>query len=175
MSTLVLLVALVLLAAVLLHAHLRQRRLASTSWNDLIARLDPVPVEGIATVALDYLHPCKGQLTLETDQLWSLIGGAEGLSRMRANADTLIALAGHAQQWNFHESVIVIERMRQDAITLRRATFRIALGLFLNYGRTRGPHYVQQAASSYYLMRTRLLALYETSHAGRYTAVSAAV
>ena len=104
-----------------------------------------------------------------------MVGGSEGLAQMRANADVLLALAGYAQQWNFEESVIVAERMRRDALTLRRATFRIAFGLLFNYGKARGPFYVQEAASAYYLMRVRLLALYETSHAGRYPGLSAAL
>ena len=175
MSTLILTVALFSLAGVLLHAHRRRRRIAIVDWNDLLGRLAPVPTKGITTIALDYLHPSKGQISIQTDDLWSMVGGSEGLAQMRANADVLLALAGYAQQWNFEESVIVAERMRHDALTLRRATFRVALGLCLNYGRARGPFYVQEAASAYYLMRVRLLALYETSHAGRYPDLSAAL
>ena len=175
MSITVLIVAFLILAGTLLHAHLKQRRLASLEWNDLLERLGPVATEGVTAIALEYLHPAKGQLRLETDDLWTLVGGVAGLAQMRENADTLIALAGYAQQWNFHESVIVAQRMRQDALTLRKATFKIAVGLFLHYGRARGPFYVQEAASAYYLMRARLLALYESSHAGRYPALSAAV
>lgn len=163
------------LVCTLVHAHVKQRRLTSLDWNDLIGKLGPVPTEGITAIAVEYLNPVKGQLRLETDELWMLVGGGVGLSQMRENADTLIALAGYAQQWNFEESVVVAERMRQDALTLRKATFKIALGLFLHYGRARGPFYVQEAASSYYLMRARLLALYETSHVGRYPALSLAL
>ncbi len=173
MSFLVLIVAAFFLTGMLLHAHLKQRRLASLNWNDLLSRLGPVPTRGITTVALEYLHPVKGQLGLQTDDLWNLVGGANGLAQMRENAETLLAIAGYAAQWNFEESVIVAERMRHDALTLRKATFKIALGLFLHYGRARGPFYVQEAASAYYLMRARLLALYETSHAGRYPALNA--
>ena len=153
---------------------MKQRRLASLDWNALLEKLGPVPTEGITIVALEYLNPAKGQLRLETDDLWTLVGGSNGVAQMRENAATLLALAGYAQQWNFEEGVIVAERMRQDALTLRRATFKIALGLLLNYRRARCPFYVQEAASAYYLMRTRLLALYETSHAGRYAALSTA-
>jgi hypothetical protein len=35
------------------------------------------------------------------------------------------------------------------------------------------PFNVHEAASAYYLMRQRLLALYETSHAGLYPALAA--
>ena len=175
MSLTLLTVALLSLAGVLFHAHARQRRLASTSWNDLLARLATVPTKGITEIALEYLQPSRGQIGIQTDDLWAMVGGSEGLAQMRANADVLLALAGYAQQWNFEESVIVAERMRHDALTLRRATFRIALGVVLNYGKARGPFYVQEAASAYYLMRVRLLALYETSHAGRYPDLSAAL
>ena len=175
MSTLILTVALVSLAGVLLHAHLRRRRLSIGDWNDLLARLGTVSTKGITAIALEYLQPSKGQIGLQTDDLWRLVGGSEGLAQMRANADILLALAGYAQQWNFEESVIVAERMRHDALTLRRATFRIALGIMFNYGKARGPFYVQEAASAYYLMRVRLLALYESSHIGRYPDLSAAL
>ena len=175
MSTLILTVVLFSLVGVLLHAHLRRRRLAAVDWNGLIGRLGSVQTDGITTIALEYLQPSKGQIGLQTDDLWRLVGGSEGLTRMRANADILLALAGYAQQWNFEESVIVAERMRHDALTLRRATFRIALGIIFNYGKVRGPFYVQEAASAYYLMRVRLLALYESSHAGRYPDLSAAL
>ena len=175
MSILILIVALLFLAGVLLHAHLQRRRLSTVEWNDLIARLGTVPTKGITAIALEYLQPSKGQIGIETDDLWIMVGGSEGLARMRANAHILLALAGYAQRWNFKESVIVAERMRHDALTLRRATFKIALGILFNYGKARGPFYVQEAASAYYLMRVRLLALYETSHEARYPALSAAL
>ena len=104
-----------------------------------------------------------------------MIGEAEGLKRMHANAEVLIALAGYAQRWNFHESVIVAERMRQDGLALRRAVHLTTFSMIFGYARHRSPFYLQQAASSYDLMRERLLALYETSHAGRYSALAAAL
>ena len=158
----------------LVKTHIRSSRLSRLSWEELVAKLEPLPAEGIASVALEYLHPMKGQIGIETDQLWTLIGGADGLQRMRANADVLIALAGYAQRWNFNESVIVAERMRRDAILLKRATFRLGLNVAFGRGEVRGPFNVQEAASAYYLMRQRLLALYETSHMGRYSSLAAA-
>jgi hypothetical protein len=101
------------------------------------------------------------------NELWEMIGKADGLRRMYANAEVLIALASYAHRWNPAESVVVGERMRRDGITLRRATFALSVGLTLGYDKLRVPFSVQEAASAYYLMRTRLLALYETSHAGR--------
>lgn len=175
MSISVLIGAFLILAVVLVRAHVKEKKLFSGSWDDLVSRLQPVPTRGILAVAADYLHPSKDQLGIQTDDLWTMVGGVEGLAQMRANADLLIALAGYAQQWNFSEGVIVAERMRHDALMLRRATFKISLGLVLGYGRERGPFYVQEAASAYSLMRQRLLSLYEASHAGRYPRLAAAL
>src|SRR5580658_126257 len=143
-------------------------KLSRLSWEDLVGKLQPVCVDGILTVALDYLQPRKDQLRIETVEMWALIGEAEGVRRMYANADILIALAGYAQRWNPTESVIVAERMRRDGLTLRRAAIKLSVSVLTSRHTIHGPFNIQEAASSYYLMRQRLLALYETSHAGRY-------
>ena len=150
-------------------------RLSTMTWEQLVARLAPVRSDGITAVALEYLNPTKSQLGMEPSDIWSMIGGAEGLAHMRANADVLLALAAHAQRWNFHEGVVVAERMRHDGLALRRAATRITLGLTWGIGKARGAFYVHEAASAYYLMRQRLLALYETSHAGRYPRLAEAL
>lgn len=159
----------------LVRTRIRVSRLARLSWEELVAKLEPVAVAGISTVARDYLQPVKGQISIEPNSLWTMIGEADGMRRMSANAEILIALAGYAQRWNFHESVIVAERMRRDGLALRRATMRLSFASALGYGHVRGPFNVQEAASAYYLMRQRLLALYETSHAGRYPHLAAAL
>jgi len=48
---------------------------------------------------------------------------------MRENAEIMLALAAYAQRWNFEEAVIVTERMRLDAASLRRAIRRVELGM----------------------------------------------
>lgn len=150
-------------------------RLSRLSWEDLVARLAPVDRNGVTAVALEYLQPAPGQLGMEPNELWAHLGGSEGLERMRANAEVLIALASFAQRWNFHEGVVVAERMRHDGVALRRAVRGVTLGMRWGVGKARGAFYLHEAASAYYLMQQRLLALYETSHAGRYPALAAAV
>ncbi len=159
--------------ASLLQTHRKARALSRMSWEDLLGRLKPVSVDGINAIALDYLQPGKGQTRIETDQLWELIGGLEGISRLRANADVLLALAGYAQRWNPEEGLIVAERMRRDGLALRRSALKLLVSLPFGFGRALGPFNVQEAAGAYYLMRQRLLALYETSHAGRYPQLAA--
>ena len=176
MTPLFLLLGLVVLsAAALLRSQSNAAQLSRSSWEDLIAKLQPVTTTGIIAVAREYLNPVKGQIDTEPEELWERIGGIEGLERMRANADVLLALAAYAERWNRVESRIVGERMRRDGLALRRAVRYITLSTYLGVGRARAAFHVHEAASAYYLMRQRLLALYETSHAARMPALSAAV
>ena len=164
-----------LLCVVAILSYRKASQLSRLSWEDLIAKLQPVETAGITAVAIEYLYPVKSQLGMEPNDVWDRIGGTDGVARMRANADVLIALAAFAQRWNFHEGMIVTERMRHDGLAMRRATRHITVSLVLGFGKVRGPFYVHEAVSSYYLMRQRLLALYETSHQGRYPQLQAAL
>ncbi len=132
-------------------------------WRDLVADLSPVNLGGLSTVATDYLTPRRGQIDLEPDKIWEFLGGYEGLKKMRANAEIMLALAAYAQRWNFAEAVIVTERMRHDAAELRRAVRRVELGMIpatlLRRYQFTLPLHAQQASSAYYLMRQRLLSL----------------
>jgi hypothetical protein len=153
------------------------RKWRKMEWLDLVAMLQPVDFAGISTVAVDYLTPCRGQLRLEPDRMWRLLGGYKGLKRMSQNAEVMLALASYAQRWNFEEAVIVTERMRLDAAALRRAVRRVRLGMLSNRLLQRFrftiPLNAQEASSTYYLMRQRLFALYETSHESRLPALAA--
>lgn len=166
MTTILLLIFLGLLAVGLISMQVSAHRQRAATWEDLVARIEPLHTRGVEIVALDNLQPKANQLQLEPEHLWGLIGGMEGLSRMRKNADLLIALAAYVQRWNFEEGVIVSERMRHDAIQLKRAVLRIRFDVLVRRSQLRAPFYIHQAAASYYLMTRRLLALYETSHAG---------
>jgi hypothetical protein len=65
--------------------------------------------------------------------------------------------------------------MRRDGLQLRRAVTRIMLATFLGRQQMRVPFYLHEVASSYYLMRQRLLVLYETNHAGLYPRLAEAL
>jgi hypothetical protein len=163
------------LAIGLIKTQVSATRLGELSWDNLLTKLEPVETEGITAVAIEYLNPGNLHLGTKPEDIWNMIGRAEGLSRMRANADVLIALATYAQRWNPDEGVVVAERMRRDGMALRRAVVGIGLGMTCGYGKQRVSSYVHEAASAYYLMRLRLLALYETSHAARYPSLAAAL
>jgi hypothetical protein len=159
----------------LVRTQVSARCLGELSWEDLLTKLEPVKTDGITTVAVEYLNPGNFHLGIKPDDSWNMIGRAEGLSRMRANSDVLIALATYAQRWNLDEGLVVAEQMRRDGMALRRAVVGIGLGMTCGYGKRRLSSYVHEAASAYYLMRLRLLALYETSHAARYLSLAAAL
>jgi hypothetical protein len=143
--------------------HLNARRLSGDNWEALVARIQPIPFEDLEKVALDHLQPQGSQLLIEPEELWKLVGGFDGLKRMRQNADLIIQLAGHVRHWNFDESVVVAERIRQDTVMLKRALFKIQIQMLFSMRKLHVPFYVHQAASAYYLMTRRVLALYQTN------------
>jgi hypothetical protein len=143
--------------------YLNARRLSGDNWEGLVARIQPVPFEDLEKVALDHLQPQGSQLLIEPEELWKLVGGFDGLKRMRQNADLIIQLAAHVRRWNFDESVVVAERIRQDTVMLKRALFKIQIQMLFSMRKLHVPFYVHQAASSYYLMTRRVLALYQTN------------
>jgi hypothetical protein len=155
-----------------LKSQLSALRVDKRSWQDIVSQLKRIEFERVKSVARDYLDPREGQISLEPTDMWLMLGGREGLRRMRANARLMLLLAAHAQRWNFDEGVIVTERMRRDALQLRRAVrhveFDLAFHTVLRRSGTFIPFHLHEAASAYYLMRQRLLALYQTSHAGLY-------
>jgi hypothetical protein len=147
----------------LLYSQARSRKLRSADWETLVASIEPIHMRGLEMVALDHLQPKANQLRLEPADLWGLVGGIEGLRRMEHNADRMIALAAYVQRWNHDQSIIVAERIRHDSILLKRALFRIRIEMYVRRSQLRIPFYIHQAASSYYLMSKRLLALYEAN------------
>jgi len=149
-------------------------QLYQRDWNDLLSKLQPISVVAVTAIGDEYLNPTPHQLGPEPVDIWRGLGGLEGIRRMRRNARILIALAAYAQRWNFTESVIVKERMRQDALHLQRATMQVILRMVFRTSRDagvlpgRGVFYLHDSVGAYHLMTKRLLALYRTSHAGLY-------
>jgi hypothetical protein len=164
-----------LLGYALWRSYRAARQLARCTWDELLAKLHPIESDGVITVALDHLAPGKDQLVLQPEVMWNLLGGLEGLQRMRENGRILIALAAYVERWNYEEGIIIAERMRRDGLQLRRSVTRIMLETFLGMKQVHIPFYLHEAAAAYYLMRQRLLALYETNHAGLYPRLADAI
>lgn len=148
----------------------RARRRRSATWESLVAALQPVSARGLELVARDFLEPGSGnfwesgsQTRLEPFELWELLGNDEGLERMAHNAEIMVRLAAYVQVWNVTEAVVVAHRIRHDAILMKRAIFRFQVASMFGRRGLNAPVYFQQAATQYYLMKQRLLALYENT------------
>ncbi len=170
-----LLIFAVMCIAALLYFHIAAYRLRRCTIQQLLAMVEPVPREGLAAIALDYLNPVHPQLGAEPGELWSSLGGLGTILSMRRNARILMVLASYVETWNYVEGVIVTERMRRDALQLRRAIFHLIVELFFHPRRGRFPFYLHEAVSAYYLMRQRLLVLYESNHSGLYPQLAAVI
>jgi hypothetical protein len=156
------------------YRHLAAWELYQRDWNDLLSKVPPISVAAVTAIGDEYLNPTPHQLGLEPVDIWHSVGGLEGIRRMRRNARIMIALAAYAQRWNFTESVIVKERMQQDALHLQRATLQVILRTVFRTSRNAGVlpgravFYLHDSVGAYHLMTKRLLTLYRTSHAGLY-------
>ncbi len=159
-------VAALILLTLSMRLHSSNYQLRSASWEELVSQIQPIPAADLERLAMDNLRPQPDQLQLEPNEMWNLVGGIDGMIRMRENSKVLIALAAHVQQWNYTQAVVVAERMRRDAVQIRRALLKAELELLLSRKWIRMPFYIHDLASSYYLMTQRLIALYQISHVG---------
>jgi hypothetical protein len=164
-----------IIIAAFAYSHVAGNRLRTADWEELVTAIQPLPTRGLEIVALDHLQPHGDQLRLEPEKMWSLIGGMQGLKSMQRNANLMIALAAYVQRWDYDQSMIVSERIRQDSILLKRALLRIKWNLYVRRSQLRVPFYIHQAASAYYLMSRRLLTLYETNQYMLYPRLSEAL
>ena len=158
----------ILLLLTVVRSQGRDRRISLMTWNDLATALQPVKAEGITALARDHLEPEGKQEKRAPDEIWAMVGGVDGLIRMKENSNIFIALASYAQRESFEDDTMAAARMRRDDLALRRAVLGLALGKAFGYGKSRVSLYVHEAASAYYLMQRRLLALYRASEPGLY-------
>ena len=163
---LILLASFALVAVIQLRFVYRRRRLLNGSWQSILTRIEPLDVAGLKAVAECYLQPDKNQLRLEPTDMWRIVGGLEGVSRLRSNAEVMLDLAVYAERWNQGEGPVVSEMIRRDAVRLKQAVTRIQITFFLQIGLLRTPFHLQEAISSYCLIRSRLIGLYENAHVG---------
>jgi hypothetical protein len=145
-SALFLVAALVLLT-LSMRLHSSNYQLRSSSWEELVSQLQPVSSVDLERLALDNLSPQPDQLQIEPGEMWEMVGGIDGMIRMRENSRILIALAAHVQQWNYAQAVIVAERMRRDAIQIRRALLKAEIEMLLCRRWIRMPFYIHDLAS----------------------------
>ena len=158
-----------------LYAGYKRRSLMAQSWESILARVECVDLQNIWRVAECYLNPDRNQLRIETDEMWRLLGGLDGINRLHKNANAMLDLAIYAQRWNDSEGPVIAEMIRRDAVRVRRSVTRFQLTYVLGLGFIKAPFYLQEAAAAYYLMRGRLMGVYHNGHVGLIPQLEAAL
>ena len=141
-----------------------RRRKPGRAWQAILSEFKQVNMDGLHRIADPYLQPSSDQLRLEPPLMLELAGGDEGLKRLTVNAGLMLELAVLAEQWNRVEGVIIAEMLRRDATRIRKAVRRIRLDMMWTNSSVSGAFHLQEAVSSYCLMRARLLGLYANAH-----------
>jgi hypothetical protein len=166
----VLIAVLAVLGSAVLYYYLRdrrRRRFPYGSWESLLSRLSTVDRDNLAFISNNLLNQSGPGRIDDNDselngvQIWSLIGGLEGLEVMERNCAVLVDLAFYVQQWH-PEASVVAEQLRLNAREVAWHVGRLKGAaqtgkleiFFADYGRP--------AITTYYLMTRRVLALYET-------------
>jgi hypothetical protein len=104
---------LALIAFVQLRFAYRRRELGKRSWQTILASVEPVDVEGLRRISDNFLKPDREQLLLEPHEMWDIVGGLEGVARLRSNTTALLDLAVYAEGWSRMESRIIGEMIRR--------------------------------------------------------------
>lgn len=164
LSMLVLLLAVV---AVQVQFAYRKRQLFRQNWDGILSRVETVDLTALRLISDTYLTPGKDQLRIDPAHMWAMIGGLGGLQRMHRNADTMLELARYAEQWDTENCRVVAETMRRDSMRFKKAALNIEMALVYSFGIVRANFSLQEVASSYCLMRERLMGLYHEVHVGR--------
>jgi hypothetical protein len=144
----------------------RARRSSHGSWNDLLKRLRLLDRDSIARIALDAIDEPglsateEGNLPLDPEQIWPLIGGLEGLEVLEHNCAVLVDMAFYVQKWH-PEAVVVSEQLRLNAREIEWHLKRLKGAANTGNLKSAFPDYAQRAITTYYLMTRSVLALYE--------------
>ena len=153
----------------------RKQELKVLSWDELLAQLQKTNVAGLSEIADCYLHPNQEQLRIEPGMMWETVGGLQGIQKLNANCDVMLKLAIYAERWNDVNGRVISEIMRRDALRIKSAVLQIEAAMLTRKGLVYLGLELQEAISSYCLMRARLLGLYGQCHAGLLPRLESAV
>ena len=149
------------LASVAVRYSLRSRRGSRATWEQLLARLVPIDRDKIAAVALDALGtPGHDNYEMSPEEIWNMLGGMDGLSRLEKNCQVLIELATYVQRWH-PEALVVAEQLRLNAREIEWHIGRLKGAAQAGHLQSAFANYAQRAVATYYLMTRHVLDLYE--------------
>jgi hypothetical protein len=164
------LVAVVIFMAALItisaYYYKRAHRAKKTTWEQLMERLILVDRQKIDKIALDAIddsgQPRRDEHAkeLEASQIWQLVGGLKGVEALEHNSKIFIDMAAYLQQWH-PDAATIAEDLRMSAREIEWNVERLRAGAQTEKPEISFRCYAQNAAASYYIMRRRLLMLYE--------------
>jgi hypothetical protein len=156
-----------LVLATLFIVYLRRVRKASEgSWNDLLKRLTLLDRDNIAKIALDVIDESglpraeDAEFSLNPEEIWTLIGGLEGIEVLERNCAVLVDMAFYVQKW-YPEAVVVAEQLRLNAREIEWHVARLKGAAQTGNLESAFAGYAQRAVATYYLMTRHVLSLYE--------------
>ena len=153
----------------------RRRNLFAQSWDSILCQMEGVDVAGLREIADRCENAGKDHLRIDPLSMWTTVGGLNGLRRMRRNSETLLQLAIYAERWNTENGRVASELIRRDAMRLKRSISKIEAAMAYPYGMIHAAFSLQEAISSYWLMRERLLGLYQVAQVGLLPSLEAAM
>jgi hypothetical protein len=161
------------LIAVAVYYFWQRVQTSKRSWEQLMARLIAVDRNGIAVVALDAIEPSGRRRTdelareLNSEQIWKLLGGLDGVEVLEKNSHVLIEIAVHLQRW-YPEAAVTAEELRLQARELEWHVRRLRMAADKGHLEFHFASHAQNATIDYYLMTQRLLVLYHQSNLSMY-------
>jgi hypothetical protein len=154
------------LVGVLLRYYLRARTTAQATWNDLLHQLTRIDRNNVATIALDVIDESgerrqgENAYSLEPSEIWTLLGGLDGLQVLEHNCRVLVELASYLQRW-YPEALVVAEQLRLNAREIEWHVGRLKGAAQTGNLQSAFAGYAQNAVVTYYLMTRNVLDLYE--------------
>ncbi len=153
----------------------RQQELKDVTWDELLAQLQETNVLGLREIAACYLNPDERQLRIEPGVMWETVGGLEGIEKLTENCEVMLKLATYAERWNDLNGRVISEIMRRDALRMKSSVLHIERAMLTRRGLVYLGLELQEAISSYCLMRARLLGMYRECQAGLLVRLEAAL
>ena len=171
MAVYILVCVALLLIMTLIMGELRKLELARKTWDELLREVRSVNI-GVITLAALASDP---KTAFEPDEVWMMVGGWEGLTRIQANANLLIALAAYAPLWQSDERSDVRQQMYCDARAIHKAIRRIRFQRLFAKTHKFPACDTSQTAYAYYRMSHTLLRLFARSTLDQYSQLTAVV
>jgi hypothetical protein len=154
------------LVAVSIYYYRRSYGSDRSAWDSLLARLIEIDKKSVAEIALDFIdesgrrRPSDDPVLVDPSEIWSLIGGMEGLEKLEQNSKVLVDIAFFVQRWH-PEALPITEQLRQSAREIEWHVGRLRGAAQAGNLERSFPGYAQRAVAIYYMMTRRVLALYE--------------